>query len=577
MTMEELEKGIASLKPGKAIGLDNISTEQIKNFGPAAKDWLLQLYNHCLATLKLPKIWKKAHVMALLKPEKDPSVPKNYRPISLLSHTYKLFERLILNRIGPVVDDLLIPEQAGFRPGKSTTSQVLNLTQYIEDGFEEGKVTGVVLVDLSAAYDTVNHRCLLHKILELTKDIHLTELIESMLENRLFYVELASKKSRWRRLKNGLPQGSVLAPLLFNIYTNDQPRSEDTRRFIYADDLGVAAQDSDFNTVEDRLTNALNELTPYYEENHLRANPSKTQVCAFHLRHQEVNRQLKVTWSGTLLENCDHPVYLGVTLDRCLSFKTHIQKTKAKVCARNNIVSKLTGTSWGASPSTLRSTALALCYSTAEYACPVWERSAHAKKINPAINATCRLVTGCLRPTPTDSLYILSGIAPPEIRRGAASSRERERQTTDERHPLYGHEPPRSRLKSRRSFLNEVEPSGAANTRETLWKERLASLPKAVCMSMGAREELPPGADSSWTEWKCLNRLRSGTGRCKVTLKKWGYLRSDDVTCECGSEPQTMEHLLMCPLLEQECHAEDLAEFNDCAKDCVKLWLKHNI
>ena len=264
MTMEELEKGISTLKPGTV-----------------TKKWLLQLYNHCLTTHKLPKIWKKAHVIALLKPGKDPSIPKSYRPISLLSHTYKLFERLLLNRIGPVVDKLLIPEQAGFCPGKSTTSQVLNLTQHIEDGFEVGMVTGIVFVDLSAAYDTVNHRCLLHKILELTKDICLMELIESMLENRLFFVELGGKKSRWQRLKNGLPQGSVLAPLLFNIYTNDQPRSEGTSRFIYADDLSVAAQDSDFSTIEERLSDALNELTPYYKENHLRANPSKTQVCAF--------------------------------------------------------------------------------------------------------------------------------------------------------------------------------------------------------------------------------------------------------------------------------------------------------
>ena len=125
-------------------------------------------------------------------------------------------------------------------------------------------VTGVVFVDLSAAYDTVDHRCLVHKILEITKDIHLTELIESMLENRLFFVELGNKKSRWRRLKNGLPQGSMLAPLLFNIYTNDQPRTEGTCRFIYADDLGVSAQHSDFKVVEDRLPMALDELTPYY-------------------------------------------------------------------------------------------------------------------------------------------------------------------------------------------------------------------------------------------------------------------------------------------------------------------------
>ena len=206
-TLKELEAGISTLKPGKAIGLDNIANEQIKNFGPVAIKWLLALYNNCLTTRKLPNIWKKANVTALLKPGKDPPLPKNYRPISLLSHTYKLFERLILTRVNPAVDEHLIPEQAGFRPGKSTTSQVLNLTQHIENGFEEGMVTGVVFVDLSAAYDIVNHRCLLHKILEITKDIHLTELIESMLENRLFFVELGNKKSRWRRLKNGLPQG----------------------------------------------------------------------------------------------------------------------------------------------------------------------------------------------------------------------------------------------------------------------------------------------------------------------------------------------------------------------------------
>ncbi len=99
---------------------------------------------------------------------------------------------------GTGVDELLIPEQAGFRPGKSTTNQVLNLTQFIEDGFEEGKVTDVVFGDLSATYDTVNHRLLLHKIMELTNDIRLTELFESMHENRFFFAELESKKSRWR-------------------------------------------------------------------------------------------------------------------------------------------------------------------------------------------------------------------------------------------------------------------------------------------------------------------------------------------------------------------------------------------
>ena len=118
----------------------------------------------------------------------------------------------------------LIPEQAGFRPGKSCTSQLLNLTEHIEDGYEKRLITGAVFVDLSAAYDTVNHRRLLSKVLERTGDVHLTDLIRTMLESRRFFVALNGKKSRWRRQRNGLPQGSVLAPMLFNIYTNDHTR-----------------------------------------------------------------------------------------------------------------------------------------------------------------------------------------------------------------------------------------------------------------------------------------------------------------------------------------------------------------
>ena len=128
-----------------------------------------------------------------------------------MCHLFKLLERLILNRLGPITEEHLIQEQAGFRPGKSCTGQVLNLTQHFEDGFEKNEPTGVVFVDLTAAYDTVNHRRLLSKLFDMTKDFHLTKLIQLLLENRRFYVELNGKQSRWRKQRNGLPQGSVLA------------------------------------------------------------------------------------------------------------------------------------------------------------------------------------------------------------------------------------------------------------------------------------------------------------------------------------------------------------------------------
>uniref|UniRef100_A0A8D8SZZ6 Uncharacterized protein n=1 Tax=Cacopsylla melanoneura TaxID=428564 RepID=A0A8D8SZZ6_9HEMI len=102
-----------------------------------------------------------------------------------------------------------------------------------------------------------------------------------------------------------------------------------------------------------------------------------------------------------------------------------------KVMARNNILRKLTGTSWGAKPETLRTSATALCLSTAEYAAPVWRQSAHAKEVDVAVNATVRIVSGCLKPSPVDKLYPIVGIAPPKVRREVIAEIERTKQIED--------------------------------------------------------------------------------------------------------------------------------------------------
>ena len=565
---QELERGIKSMKQGKAAGLDDIRTEQIKHFGPVTREWLLRFYNNCLRTHCMPKLWRQAKIIALLKPGKDPNDPKSFRPISLLSHLYKLFERLLLDRLQHLTEDL-----PGFRPGKSCTGQLLNLTQHIENGFEERLITGAVFVDLSAAYDTVNHRLLLTKILNITKDFRFTELIQSMLSNRRYFVSFCGKSSRWRRQKNGLPQGSVLAPILFNIYTNDQPIYTGTRSFLYADDLCITTQRKDFRSTEKTLSEALDGLSKYYASNHLRANPTKTQVCAFHLRSRDAPRQLNISWNGTRLSHCTNPTYLGVKLDRSLTYRDHVNKLRTKVGARNNILRKLGNSKWGAHPETIRLTALALCYSTAEYACPVWSRSAHAKKINPMLNDSCRCITGCLKPTNINSLYILSGICPPDIRRDVATRKERSVQVADLRHPLYGQLPARSRLKSRKSFLATTEPlcDDAVSTRMQLWKERLATEPASISMELSPVEKLPPGTDAPWQNWRCLNRLRTGTGLCKVSMQRWGYTQ-DPPICDCGHPQQTMQHLLDCPTLESKCSTQDLAEFNSRASACAMHW-----
>ncbi|KAI5727952.1 hypothetical protein M8J77_009167 [Diaphorina citri] len=567
-TIDELHEAIIKMKENKAPGLDEIRTEQIKRFGPETCKWILTLINECVQQCHIPKVWRKARVSALLKPGKDPTEAKNFRPVSLLCHLYKVMERMILNRISEFVDDALIPEQAGFRPGKSCCGQVLNLTQYIEDGFEKELITGVAFIDLSAAYDTINHKRLSYKIYQVTKDPHLTKFIQCTLKDRRFFVTCQNEKSRWRTQKNGLAQGSVLAPILYNIYTNDQPtQSTRTKKFAYADDTAVAVQCSTFEEIEEILTESLEELTEYYEINHLKPNPSKTKVTAFHLKNNKARRNLNIRWKEEVLENCSNPTYLGVTLDRTLSYKEHCQQTKLKVKARNNIVRKLTGTSWGANPHVLRTSAMALCMSTAEYAAPVWKNSAHSKQVDVAFNDTIRIVTGCLKPTPVQKIYPIVGIAPPKIRRQVAAEIERSKQSTDHRHPLYNHHPPPARLKSRSSFLRStLELNGSPPTRRLdLWNE---GTPDPL---IELKEEASPGFQLRYPVWKSLNRLRTGVTRCRVNLVKWGYVEDEDDQCDCG-QVQTNEHLLVCPNLATPCSMQDLLEAKENGIACAEHW-----
>ena len=249
--------------------------------------WLKEMMNNILVSKKFPKLWRKSKVIAILKPGNDSSLPKSYRPIPLLCHTYKLLERMVLN-------------------------------------------------NPSAAYNHVNHRSLLTKLYVMSEDVEFTKLIGSTMSNRRFYVELNGKKSRWRNQKNGLPQGSVLSPVLFNVYTNDQHVHNETRSFIYAGDLCIATQRRTFELTETILTEALQNLGKYYERNHLRANPGQTQTCIFHLKNREAHRKLNIAWYNKHLEHIPNPVYLGITLDRTLSYKEHIHKLKSKTYARNN-------------------------------------------------------------------------------------------------------------------------------------------------------------------------------------------------------------------------------------------------
>ena len=139
---------------------------------------------------------------------------------------------------------------------------------------------------------------------------------------------------------------------------------------------------------------------------------SVVQSRADHFQKSKVRcHQTHLLWQ--LLKHERYPVYLGVTL----SYRQHLQKTAAKVKTRNSLLSKLAGSTWGANATTLRTSALALCYSAAEYCCPLWSRSAHTGLVDAQLNSTMRLISSTLRPTQVAWLPVLSNITPPNIRR----------------------------------------------------------------------------------------------------------------------------------------------------------------
>ena len=262
-------------------------------------------------------------MVAIPKPGKPVRDPKSYQPISLLCVPYKILERLIYARVEPLINSMLPKEQAGFRCGKSTVDQVVLLTQNIEDSFEAKKKAGAIFINLTAAYDTVWHCGLSCKLLRLVPDKHMVKMIMELVRNQSFTLTTSdSKQSRLRCLKNSIPQGSVLAPLLFSVYTYDLP-SMIFRKFAYADDLALLHSSGNWKDLKGTLSQDMSTLSEYLQTWRLKLSETKMVTTAFHLNNREAKRELKVYNNGRLLPFCPTPTYLGVKLDRCTKNYPH--------------------------------------------------------------------------------------------------------------------------------------------------------------------------------------------------------------------------------------------------------------
>ena len=186
----------------------------------------------------------------------------------------------------------------------------------------------------------------------------MVKMIKELVRNRSFTLTTGdSKQSRLLRLKNGVPQGSVLAPLLFNIYTYDLP-SMISRKFSYADDLALLHSSGKRKDLEGTLSQDMSTLSAYLQTWRLKLSHTKTVTAAFHLNNREAKREIKVYNNGRLLPFCPIPTYLGVKLDRSLTFCHHLVVLRKKLYSRVTLLRRLVGLGWGTTHSHLVSSLL---------------------------------------------------------------------------------------------------------------------------------------------------------------------------------------------------------------------------
>ena len=346
-----------------------------------------------------------------------------------------------------------------------------------------------------------------------------------------------------------------------------------SRTFAYANDLALLYSSGNWKDLEGTLSQDMSTLSAYLQTWRLKLSHTKTVTEAFHLNNREAKRELEVYNNGRLLSFCPTPTYLGVELDRSLTFRHHLVALRKKLSSRVTLLRQLVGSGWGAGAKTLRIATLSLFYSTSEYCAPVWCRSAHIRLIHIVLNDALRIVTGCLRPTPTDHLPILSAIQPAELCRMGATLSLDHRGSLDPDHILYGllsgsSDTRQVRLRSRRPFVpaarNLLDNLGIRASEWTNHKwnaeycENVSRL-RAFVPETGARSV---GMSLSRAALVKLNRLWTGNGRFHWSMYKWGLAPSPN--CECGAFEQTANHVLtVCPIHRAPHGARGLTVLDD--------------
>lgn len=334
-TPKEIKKTTKRLKSNKSPGPDGVTSDDLKHLTRKPLSLLTRIFNSCLQYQYFPNTWKEAKIISLHKQGKNPLFPQNYRPISLLSQTGKVFERIILARIITTLQthNTIRNEQFGFRPGHSAPLQALRITETITKHFNRKGITVAVFFDVQKAFDSVWHEALLYKMSTATPIArYLIKLIASFLAGRTFHTYVERCKSTIRQIEAGVPQGSVLSPTLYSIYINDLPIIHPCKLALYADDTAFYCTTGKMNNTINKVQRNINSFAEWCEKWRITVNAEKTQAIYFTKRRPVILNHLNM--NGAILPWRKSIKYLGVHMDRTLSWNTHATKTKGQAQQR---------------------------------------------------------------------------------------------------------------------------------------------------------------------------------------------------------------------------------------------------
>lgn len=330
ITAEEVRQVICEMKVRKSPGDDEVQNVVVKHLPAAVILFLVTIFNYALKNTIFPKIWKKGVIVPLLKTGKPANAVTSYRPITLLTTFSKIFEKLIACRLKYEMlhKSILQDEQFGFREGHNTAQAVKNIQKDVQKGFEKGQMTLMAFLDVEKAFDTVSHKILIYKMVKLNFSPALVKMVKSYLSQRSFKVKMRDVKSQDKEVAAGVPQGSVLGPLLFLIYMHDLPTYTHTRVSIFADDMAVRCSSKRLHMVEKWLQEHLNSIDRYLRLNKLRLNPTKCELIQFSKR-KPVNSP-RIELGGQQMTVVQKVKYLGVVLQPNMKFNELVRHVKKK-------------------------------------------------------------------------------------------------------------------------------------------------------------------------------------------------------------------------------------------------------